>query len=200
MRILLHAGAWKTGSSAIQAFLKRNVQPLLNHGIIVPPMTRQPRGHARVLEMLLNDDPAVARPYLEELKALGADQIIDRDADLVEALGKNSIDVVVDLVAGPNWGSLLDILKKGGRYATAGAIAGPIVEFDVRTLYLKDLSFLGCTFQEEIVFSNLVRYIEAGEIKPVVSKTYPLQDIVQAQTDFLEKRHTGKLVLIPPTD
>ena len=45
--------------------------------------------------------------------------------------------------------------RRGGRYATAGAIAGPLVELDVRTLYLKDLTLFGCTFQEEEVFENL---------------------------------------------
>ncbi len=134
----------------------------------------------------------------DEVRALGADHIIERGSNLVEALGRESVDVVVDLVAGSDWPSLLDVLRRGGRYTTAGAIAGPIVELDVRTLYLKDLSFFGCTFQDDIVFENLVGYIERGEIRPVVAKTYPLQDIVEAQRDFLEKKHTGKLVLIPP--
>ena len=135
----------------------------------------------------------------DQVLAIGADKVIDRNADFVAELGANSIDVVVDLVAGDKWPSLLDLLKRGGRYATAGAIAGPMVELDVRTLYLKDLSLIGCTFQEEVVFTNLVSYIERGEIKPLVSKTYPLSEIDQAQTDFLDKKFTGKLVLIPPS-
>ena len=134
----------------------------------------------------------------EEVLAIGADRVIDRNADFVAELGSDSVDVVIDLVAGDKWPSLLDVLKRGGRYATAGAIAGPIVELDVRTLYLKDLSLIGCTFQEQIVFKNLVLYIERSEIKPLVSKTYPLSEIAQAQTDFLEKKFTGKLVLVPP--
>lgn len=132
--------------------------------------------------------------------ALGADRVIDRDADLVEALGRDSVDVVVDLVAGPGWPQLLEVLRRGGRYATSGAIAGPIVELDVRTLYLKDLSFFGCTFQPNYIFENLVKYIERGEVKPVVAGSYALKDIVQAQQDFLAKLHTGKLVLVPPQD
>ncbi|MEP3944462.1 zinc-binding dehydrogenase [Ascidiaceihabitans sp.] len=51
---------------------------------------------------------------------------------------------------------------------------------------------------EDDVFTNLIRYIEAYEIRPVVAKTYSLRDIAQAQEDFLSKSHTGKLVLIPP--
>ena len=134
----------------------------------------------------------------DEVAALGADEVIDRNADLVAALGRDSVDVVVDLVAGDGWPALLDVLKRGGRYATAGAIAGPLVELDVRTLYLKDLTLIGCTFQDDIVFENLVGYIERNEIRPVVAKTYALADIAEAQQAFLDKQFTGKLVLIPP--
>ena len=62
---------------------------------------------------------------------------------VVAVLGQNSVDVVIDLVAGPRWPALLDVMRPGGRYAVSGAIAGPIVELDVRTLYLKDLRFFG---------------------------------------------------------
>jgi NADPH:quinone reductase-like Zn-dependent oxidoreductase len=95
---------------------------------------------------------------------------------------------------------LLDILKPGGRYATSGAIAGPVVELDVRTLYLKDLTLYGCTHHPKKVFTNLIGYVERNEIHPLVAKTYPLQDIKKAQEDFLSKKYTGKLVLIPPND
>jgi NADPH:quinone reductase-like Zn-dependent oxidoreductase len=137
---------------------------------------------------------------MEAVRGLGADETIPRGQDLAPAPGRDSMDVVVDLVAGPQWPRLLDVLKRGGRYAVAGAIAGPLVELDVRTLYLKDLTLLGCTFQEDVVFQNLIRYIEQNEIKPVVAGTYPLKEIVTAQKDFLDKSFTGKLVLIPPGD
>jgi NADPH:quinone reductase-like Zn-dependent oxidoreductase len=87
----------------------------------------------------------------DDLYAIGADQVIDRNADLATAAGRDGVDVVIDLVAGDAWPSLLDVLRRGGRYATAGAIAGPMVELDVRTLYLKDLTFIGCTFQDDVV-------------------------------------------------
>ena len=133
-----------------------------------------------------------------DVEALGADRLLDRDDDLIEALGADSIDVVADVVAGPGFPALLDLLVKQGRYVTSGAIAGPIVDLDVRTLYLKDLTLLGSTNQPYEVFENLIGYIERGEIKPVVAATYPLSDIANAQEDFLAKKFTGKLVLIPP--
>ena len=129
---------------------------------------------------------------------IGADEVVHRGTDLVAALGHETVDVVVDLVAGPDWPGLLDVLRRGGRYVTSGAIAGPIVDLDVRTLYLKDLRLEGATYQEAVVFENLVGYIERGEIRPLVAGTYPLADIADAQRDFLAKNFVGKLVLIPP--
>ncbi len=134
---------------------------------------------------------------INEVKKRGADTVIKRGESLNGVLEAESVDVVIDLVAGGQWAELLDVLKKGARYAAAGAIAGPIVELDIRTLYLKDLTLMGCTFQDGQVFKNLIGYIERNEIKPLVAKSYPLKDIVNAQKDFLSKKYTGKLVLIP---
>ena len=134
---------------------------------------------------------------INDIKKIGADIVIKRGESISEVLEAESVDVVIDLVAGSQWGELLDVLKKGARYAAAGAIAGPIVELDIRTLYLKDLTLMGCTFQDGQVFKNLIGYIERNEIKPLVAKSYPLKDIVNAQKDFLSKKYTGKLVLIP---
>ena len=134
---------------------------------------------------------------INEIKKIGANKAISRESDLIKELGKNKFDVVIDLVSGENWGQLLEILKPGGRYATSGAIGGPLVNLDVRTLYLKDLTFYGCTYQPVEVFKNLIKYIEKGEIKPLVAKTYPLKEIRKAQEDFLLKKHVGKLVLLP---
>jgi NADPH:quinone reductase-like Zn-dependent oxidoreductase len=65
---------------------------------------------------------------------------------------------------------------------------------------LNDLSLFGCTFQEDEVFKNIVEYVDRGELRPVVSRMYRLDEIARAQEEFLEKDHIGKLVLVPPTD
>jgi NADPH:quinone reductase-like Zn-dependent oxidoreductase len=87
------------------------------------------------------------------------------------------------------------VLKPFGRYAVAGAIAGPHVALDVRTLYLKDLSLFGCTILDDGVFENLVKRIEAKDIVPVVARTFPLHQIAAAQQVFETKQHVGKLVI-----
>jgi NADPH:quinone reductase-like Zn-dependent oxidoreductase len=129
--------------------------------------------------------------------ALGAARVLRRDADVVAALGRDSVDAVIDVVGGPQFPALLEVLRPGSRYAVAGAIAGAVVPLDLRTLYLKDLRLIGCTVAEPAVFENLVRYIERGEIRPVVARIHRLADIADAQREFLAKGHTGKIVLVP---
>ncbi len=140
----------------------------------------------------------VGENKLEAASVLGADQLITREENPVDALGKESVDVVIDNVAGSGFEYMLEVLKRGGRYATSGAIAGPIVSLDMRTLYLKDIRLIGCTAWDEPVFPNLISYIERGEIIPLLAKQFDLKDIVEAQKEFTQKTHIGKFALIPP--
>ena len=139
------------------------------------------------------------REKMEEVRAIGADHVIARGDDIVAGLGKESMDVVVDNVAGPAFGEVLDVLRRGGRYVSSGAIGGPMVTLDMRTFYLKDLTLVGCTAWDEPVFPNLVSYIERGELQPLLARTFPLEQIVDAQREFLTKNHVGNFVLIPPS-
>jgi len=135
---------------------------------------------------------------IDRVRSIGADHVIERNADPLAVLGEDSVDIVVDNVAGPDFGAMLKVLKRGGRYVSSGAIGGPLVRLDMRTFYLKDLNLIGCTAWDEPVFPNLVSYIERGEIRPLLAKTFPLDQIAAAQREFLEKAHVGKFVLIPP--
>ena len=135
---------------------------------------------------------AVTSPKKREaLRALGAGACLNRD-DVPEP---RSFDLAIDLAGGPGWPSLIEALKPGGRYAVAGAVAGAEVRLDLRDLYLKDLSFFGCTVLGDGVFAGLVRWIEAGKIKPLLAETFDLLDIRAAQTAFLERGHIGKIGL-----
>ncbi|WP_170547023.1 alcohol dehydrogenase family protein [Ruegeria arenilitoris] len=129
----------------------------------------------------------------EVVKGQGAVETFARDA----TLPADMFDVVIDVVGGPAWPGLILALKPGGHYAVSGAIAGPIVQADLRDIYLRDITIHGCTHQAFDVFGRLVEMINAGRIRPLISKTYPLKDIAAAQADFQSKAFPGKLVLIP---
>ena len=139
-----------------------------------------------------------AKAKMDHVLNLGADKVIARDEDVAFSLGENSVDIVIDNVAGPAFESELKTIKRGGRYVSSGAIGGPLVTLDMRTFYLKDLTLIGCTAWDEPIFSNLISYIEQGEIRPLVAKVFPLEHIAAAQREFLEKKHFGNFVLIPP--
>ncbi|WJY21565.1 alcohol dehydrogenase family protein [Fontisubflavum oceani] len=133
-----------------------------------------------------------------DVATLGPDKILPRAPEnLREALAGERITVVADVVGGAYWPHLIDILARGGRYTCSGAIAGPMVELDLRTLYLRDLTFTGSTVIDREVMPNLIRYIEAGEIKPALAATYPLSELRAAQQAFIDKTHTGNIVVIP---
>jgi NADPH:quinone reductase-like Zn-dependent oxidoreductase len=138
----------------------------------------------------------------QQARAIGAEAVITRGRnDFVgavrEALGGQPLDVVTDVVGGPLFNDLLLLLRPEGRYATAGAIGGPLVELDLRTVYLKHLELHGSSQGSRAAFRRLVRYIEDGKVQPLLAKTYKLSELHRAQRDFIGKSFFGKLVVIP---
>ena len=73
----------------------------------------------------------------------GAAEVIARGAPVSEG----RFHAVIDVVAGPDWAAFIDALRPGGHYAVSGAIAGPVVEADLRRIYLRDITIHGCTYQ-----------------------------------------------------
>ena len=143
-----------------------------------------------------------SRAKHETLAKLGADALLDRapenlPAALNAAIGRPDVTVVADIVGGSYFPNLLEAISRGGHYTCSGAIAGPIVELDLRTFYLNDLTFHGSTITSNQVFRNMVNYIAKGELKPLVAATYPLTDFHAAQTAFIEKNHVGNIVVTP---
>ena len=139
------------------------------------------------------------RSKLTAVRDLGADAVVARESDDVVAaaveVNGGGFDVAADIGGGDSFGGWLEGLDRGGCYVTSGAIAGPIVELDLRTLYLNDLQLHGATVYEPQVFADLVGYIERGEVRPVVGGTYRLEEIRAAQEAFAAKRHVGSLVI-----
>lgn len=122
---------------------------------------------------------------------------IDLKGALKTATGFDTVTVVADIVGGDYFPTLIDVLARGGRYTCSGAIAGPIVSLDLRTLYLRDLTFTGSTVLPPHTFGDLVGYIEKGDIRPMLAATYPLGELHAAQQAFIDKKHTGNIVVLP---
>jgi NADPH:quinone reductase-like Zn-dependent oxidoreductase len=138
----------------------------------------------------------------QALLDIGAEAAVFRgEGDLVEQVEEvtagQPIDVVADLVAGDMFNDLLRILRPEGRYTTSGAIGGPVVQLDLRTMYLKQLELHGSSQGTRTAFRRLVRYIEREEIRPLLHGTYRLSEFHQAQRHFMSKDFVGNLVVVP---
>jgi NADPH:quinone reductase-like Zn-dependent oxidoreductase len=125
--------------------------------------------------------------------------VIDRATpDMAEAIrtaAGGGVDVALDVVGGGLFGHLVEALRHGGRYSTSGAIAGPVVDFDLRQLIYKDLQLTGATIVPPGTAPRLVSLIEQGLLRPLLAAQYPLRELAAAQEAFMEKRHVGNIVV-----
>lgn len=146
---------------------------------------------------------AIVGPGKEEkVRDIGADAVVPRGAPdtpaaVSHASGGRPVDAVADVVGGDSFPGLLNALRPEGRYVVAGAIAGPSVGLDLRTVYLNHLEIIGSTMGSREDFADLVRHVTDGRVRPLLSGVYELRDLRRAQEDFRRKGFFGKLVVVP---
>lgn len=137
----------------------------------------------------------------DHLMRLGCTAVVDRASstladDIRDAAG-GPVDVALDVVGGDMFAPLVEALRQRGRYSTSGAIAGPVVEFDLRQLIYKDLQFTGATITPPGLFARACQLIDTSQIAPQLAATFPLAELGKAQEAFLAKRHVGNIVVTP---
>jgi NADPH:quinone reductase-like Zn-dependent oxidoreductase len=137
----------------------------------------------------------------DALTDAGATHIVSRDvgdpAEQVTTAVPAGLDAVVDVAGGPGVEQLMPLLRDDGRWVIAGAVAGPIVSFDLRRLYLHNLRLIGSSMHTREHFAKLVDVARTGSVHPRVAGRHTLADIHRAQEQFLERRHVGKIVITP---
>jgi len=137
---------------------------------------------------------------LEMAESIGADILIDRsrEADWSKkvflATNKRGVDVVVDNV-GMTFMQSLRALRKGGRLLTVGNSGGPKFEIDNRYMFAKHLSIIGSTMSTLSEFKDVMDLIVAGQLRPVLDKTYPFQEAAIAQERLWRNENFGKITL-----
>ena len=135
----------------------------------------------------------------EALLAMGVDHVIDRNSpqlmqEILDA-SKGQVDVALDVVGGSMTPILLEVLCQFGRYSSSGAIAGPMIDFDLRALVYKDLQMTGATIVPPGTMGRLVHLIERDLIKPTLAATFHLSQLHDAQEAFMAKAHSGNIVV-----
>jgi len=137
---------------------------------------------------------------LERARKLGADGVVNyKDEDVGKAIrgltGKRGVDLVVDSAAGSSLDASLRALRKGGRLVNAGATAGSPAPVDVRRLFWNQLELIGSTMGSVRDVSDMLRAVAGSRMRPIIDRTYPMDDAATALGQLKAGDHFGKIVL-----
>lgn len=143
---------------------------------------------------------AGAAPKCDLARALGADETVNyRDEDFVAGIrawtGKQGVDIVVDHVGTDTFERSLRCLAKGGRYVTCGATSGFEMRTDFRLVFFKNLSILGSTMGSNHELARVLDLVGSGDLRPVVDRVLPFEDIADAHRHLEDRSAVGKTVL-----
>jgi len=135
-------------------------------------------------------------------KELGADHVINHYQQKIgdearKLTGKVGVDIVIEHVGAATWNESMKALKPGGTLVTCGATSGPEVKFDLRFLFARQLALLGSYMGTMGEFHEVMKLVLSGRLKPVVDKTFPLQDIRPAHEYLEQSKMFGKVILVP---
>jgi NADPH:quinone reductase-like Zn-dependent oxidoreductase len=139
---------------------------------------------------------------LQQSRELGADHTINhynqKIADEVRKItAKAGVDIVFEHVGAATWEDSVRSLRPGGTLVTCGATTGPEAKFDLRVLFSRQLSFLGSYMGTMGDLYEVLRHIFSGKLKPVVDRTFPLQEARAAHERLEKSEQFGKIILNP---
>jgi NADPH:quinone reductase-like Zn-dependent oxidoreductase len=141
---------------------------------------------------------------LERARAMGADVLInhgrqDFSREVFTLTGKQGVDVVVENVGAATWTGSIRALARGGRLVTCGATSGPKTDEDIRRLFTKQITIYGSSMGSRRDWERVTTLLEEGRLRPVVDRTYPLEEAAAAQERMARGEQFGKIVLeVPP--
>lgn len=104
-------------------------------------------------------------------------------------------DVIIDSAGADVFGTLLDIVRPGGRIATFGATTGSPATIEIRRVFWKQVSILGTTMGTHAEFGAMMALFDHGGLRPVVDGVYPLADAAAAHQRMEQAEQFGKIVL-----
>lgn len=144
----------------------------------------------------------------DAVTALGADHaILYKDNDWVAEAKKLSggVDVVLDMVAGDYLPKNLSLLKLDGRCVVIAVQGGATATISAGFLMVNRLTLTGSTLRPQSIESKgrMARglkekvwpLLEAGKIKPIIYKTFPLRDAAGAHAELERADHVGKVMM-----
>ena len=135
-------------------------------------------------------------------KELGADETIDYTKDdwpkeVRRLTNRKGVDVVFEHTGAATWPGSIAALKHSGRLVTCGATSGYDARTDLRQVFYRQLSILGSFMGSKAELLDAMKFIESGELRPVVDRSFPLAEARKAHELMEDRGQFGKLVLIP---
>jgi NADPH2:quinone reductase len=143
-------------------------------------------------------------------EALGAERAINyRDEDFVavvkEITAGKGVDVILDMVAGDYMAREINCLADDGRIAVIALLGGSKATVDLAQVLRRRLSISGSTLRPRpVAFKAAIAHklrehvwplFEQGKLKPVIYKTFPLEQAAQAHALMESSTHIGKIIL-----
>jgi putative PIG3 family NAD(P)H quinone oxidoreductase len=181
-RVLIHGGASGVGTAAIQLAREAGCEVYATAG---------------------------TAEKVAACERLGAVALNYREIDFAEAIRERTngegIDVVLDMVGASYLERNLALLRTAGRLVFIATLGGRKAELDIGLLMAKRLMLKGSTLRarpldekvriKEAFMARFWAALEAGHVKPVIDRRYPIQEAEAAHAYMRENRNIGKLVL-----
>ncbi|MBI4346731.1 MAG: zinc-binding dehydrogenase [Elusimicrobia bacterium] len=137
---------------------------------------------------------------LDAAKKLGARELIHSPPEdllrrAIKLTGGKGFDLVFEHVGPAVFDKALKALAPGGALITCGSTTGPVVQLDMRYVFSRELRILGAKMGSLAEFSEVVRLVSNGTLKPVVDATFPLEEARRAHEYLGSRKQFGKVVL-----
>lgn len=104
-------------------------------------------------------------------------------------------DVVIDSAGGSGFAKLIDVAAPGGRIAFFGGTTGNITDIIPPKVFFKQLSIFGSTMGTEPEFADMLSFVDAHKIVPVIDEVLSIDDIEEAMKKMESGQQFGKIVL-----
>lgn len=145
--------------------------------------------------------------------ALGADVAINyNEQDFVEQIMLSTdnlgVDVIVDIIAGDYVSRNFQAAAMNARIVQIGVIKGPATQVDLFPMLVKRLTHIGSTLRSRShddkagiiaeLESKVWPHVRSGAVKPLIFKTFALEDAAQAHALMESGQQIGKVVLTVP--
>jgi zinc-binding alcohol dehydrogenase/oxidoreductase len=119
----------------------------------------------------------------------------DWEKKIAANAGEKGVDLIVDGAGGPGLDKLIELVKPAGRIVIYGATAGKPPDLNIRRVFWKQITIQGTTMGNEEDFRNMIEFFGRHQLKPIIHKTYNLENYKEAYLEMMNKKQFGKIVL-----